>query len=276
MSHYCVSVISKSQHDVDDMLEPYCENNEVPAYIAETKEEFITNRRRQLSEGCYKAFMESPILYKLQHRDNPEHLDFLEHMVPQLLKMSDEDFYHHEIVSYREEGSVDEEGNIISTYNPNSKWDWYEVGGRWSGSLLVQVDVLKEGDYRAQKHPRTPTGYCWVNQAKIKDVEWEKMREFKLATLVPYDDFVEQQCVFYNPEYFKKLYPESDYEKLLTQFSTFAVLTENGWKEAGEMGWFGCSSATPEQECEWKLSFFETFIKNEDPENYITVVDCHI
>jgi hypothetical protein len=26
-------------------------------------------------------------------------------------------------------------GTLKSTYNPNSKWDWYSVGGRWSGFL---------------------------------------------------------------------------------------------------------------------------------------------
>lgn len=30
---------------------------------------------------------------------------------------------------------VDEDGNEWSTYNPKSKWDWYEVGGRWGGLL---------------------------------------------------------------------------------------------------------------------------------------------
>ena len=45
MSHYSVSVISNSPDDVEYMLEPYCENIEVPVYISETKAEFIKNRR---------------------------------------------------------------------------------------------------------------------------------------------------------------------------------------------------------------------------------------
>ena len=26
-----------------------------------------------------------------------------------------------------------DKGEPISTYNPNSKWDWYVIGGRWDG-----------------------------------------------------------------------------------------------------------------------------------------------
>lgn len=26
-------------------------------------------------------------------------------------------------------------GRIVTTYNPKSKWDWWEVGGRWQGDL---------------------------------------------------------------------------------------------------------------------------------------------
>lgn len=33
---------------------------------------------------------------------------------------------------------IDEDGNLLSTYNPNSKWDWYTEGGRFSGSLITK------------------------------------------------------------------------------------------------------------------------------------------
>lgn len=34
------------------------------------------------------------------------------------------------------EGGVDEQGMFYwSTYNPKSKWDWFQIGGRWPGKL---------------------------------------------------------------------------------------------------------------------------------------------
>jgi hypothetical protein len=36
------------------------------------------------------------------------------------------------------EGGIDSKGLYqLSTYNPKSKWDWYEVGGRWDGGLVT-------------------------------------------------------------------------------------------------------------------------------------------
>lgn len=41
-----------------------------------------------------------------------------------------------------EDDIFDEHGNLLTTYNPNSKWDWYSIGGRWSGGLHVVDDKL--------------------------------------------------------------------------------------------------------------------------------------
>lgn len=45
-------------------------------------------------------------------------------------------------------------GLYKTTYNPNSKWDWYEIGGRWSGlingkdivSVQEAIDYVKDKD----------------------------------------------------------------------------------------------------------------------------------
>lgn len=59
--------------------------------------------------------------------------------------------------------AVDEDGLYeMTTYNPDSKWDWYEVGGRWAGHLKLKGGV--NGG---------------VNQAKAGDIDWE-------ATRMPY------------------------------------------------------------------------------------------
>lgn len=39
----------------------------------------------------------------------------------------------------------DEKGYYyLSTYNPDSKWDWYQLGGRWSGMLKIKEGVNPE------------------------------------------------------------------------------------------------------------------------------------
>jgi len=63
-------------------------------------------------------------------------------------------------------------GVSLSTYNESSKWDWYEIGGRWRGSLLKNMyssDVEFVRDIRKGFVPFafvTPD-YLWHENAKM-------------------------------------------------------------------------------------------------------------
>ncbi len=51
-------------------------------------------------------------------------------------------------------GGVDDRGLFaISTFNPNAKWDWYEIGGRWDGHLpgnvLSAAALLNRSDLKS-------------------------------------------------------------------------------------------------------------------------------
>lgn len=79
-------------------------------------------------------------------------------------------------------------GNELSTYNPNSKWDWYSVGGRWRNSLLTKEDnedVISETSLEdlinqgSNLRKEAPIGYKWVDGARIKDIDFKKAIEFK-------------------------------------------------------------------------------------------------
>lgn len=59
-------------------------------------------------------------------------------------------------------------------------------------------------------------------------------------------------------------------------FSTWAVLDKDGWHEKGQMGWFGMGGGTAEEHKEFEGGYVERFLRNEDPETTLVVVDCHI
>lgn len=59
-------------------------------------------------------------------------------------------------------------GNM-STYNPNSKWDWYQLGGRWSGFFKLKAG--KEGICGELAEP-AKEGTC--DQALKGDIEQVK------------------------------------------------------------------------------------------------------
>lgn len=103
MSHFVVAVITEDIRELERLMEPYYEGREVEPYIDMTKQELIDEHKalmESIKTGENKYFVE---------RDKKENL----------LGMTQEEFskwYHG--------GTFDEEGNLITTYNPNSKWDW--------------------------------------------------------------------------------------------------------------------------------------------------------
>lgn len=281
MSHYVVAVVTKNHPDnadFDAILERYDENKSVPRYVSKTKEQIIKaerEHRETYKDIIYARYLADPVKYA-ETCNNPHHIEYVSKTFPnEIMKLSDEELYLRYISGYPSEEEMDEEekeygeyvdkdGNLTSTYNPNSKWDWWVIGGRWSDSL-----PLKNGGY--------------ADFARISDVAWgndvdvnEYIKEHpeaktKYETLITKGDF-------FKPEYYKDMYPSLEqYVKDQVQFIPFAIVTVDGeWHEKGEMGWFGCSSATGEDSINWTNSFYDTFIKNEDQDYYVTLIDCHI
>ena len=33
---------------------------------------------------------------------------------------------------------INKNGDLLTTYNPESKWDWWEIGGRWKNKLILK------------------------------------------------------------------------------------------------------------------------------------------
>ena len=141
MSHFIGLVFGDN---IDENLEPYYEGIDIEPYIRYTKSEAIEEAKIRVSET----------------------IEYLEKNEPKNTNINkwksyktDEDFYEYaKTWGY----SIDENGNLLSTYNPNSKWDWYTIGGRWSGYL-----------------PAGDTGEYTTDQCKVSDVNWDKYFEEK-------------------------------------------------------------------------------------------------
>jgi hypothetical protein len=231
MSHYTVAVFHRKDQDIDELLAPFSEELKVEPYIVYTKQEAIAKARERY-EVC---------------KDK-----------------TDEECYQFMADGYQ----TDDEGNLLSTYNPDSKWDWYQEGGRWSGMLRRKSDGAE------------------VDEGRVGDLEFGLDEEEYKDALRFWDIVVdhkphkpdEEYHTIYKEEYYKEYYGDRDtYAKHCAQFSTFAVLTPDGvWHEKGEMGWFGCSSETPEEAKDWEEHYKERFLDTADPDWILTIVDCHI
>jgi hypothetical protein len=175
-------------------------------------------------------------------------------------------------------------------YNPKAKWDWYQLGGRWTGFFKLKPQTTgKVGDFSLLSNRRAEIGTA--DQARKCDIDFEKMKQenFKEASK-DYDEFEEKykkgelnpgegyweygvenvgkDADHYVPE------PREQYLKKHASISTFAVLKDGEWYEKGEMGWWGCISDEKDPD-EWNEQF--TKLLEEQPEDtLLSVFDCHI
>jgi hypothetical protein len=262
--------------------------------------------------------------------------------------------------SYRKDPAT---GKYGYQKNPNAKWDWYQIGGRWSGLLPVKQtpEGKSAGGFgarswcnEAEPYQDETADYCKVKDLNIAKMEadvlksidefWKDYNDWLTIKDLSHKELLEKyggkpdkeetdetrrwrdlsfwfhdrlmrmgvgKCVkprepLNNPDGTpvmeednnpfdkgeKKLRqvwsdPVFEYAPLTKdelystyrwyfEFSTFAVLDDEGWKEKGEMGWWGMSSDSTEDREEWSKSYFQSVIANEDPETTLVVVDCHI
>ena len=140
MSHFAVYVFHKKDgRDVDDILAPFDENIEFDPYVEYTREQAIAKVRKEIEDfknGTYAEYLRNPEKYMKEYGKNEAHIEYLKNDFPKKLEWTDEQCYQDERRWYGD--MVDDEGNLLSTYNSNAKWDWYEIGGRWEGVIITK------------------------------------------------------------------------------------------------------------------------------------------
>jgi hypothetical protein len=76
-----------------------------------------------------------------------------------------------------EEGARD--GRYYQKTNPNKKWDWWQVGGRWSGMLKPEYDPSTDPENIDEDgKPKWPTNWRNIgNIAQLKDIPLDALRD---------------------------------------------------------------------------------------------------
>lgn len=268
MSHYKVLIIHNENQNIEELLAPYDENLEVEPYFKYKHDDAI--------EFIKKEFV--------------SYNDFLK-------DYSDEQLLEWYVKEYSAE--LIKDGDIYTTYNPNSKWDWYSIGGRFDGEL----ELTDEGIEETIKYKYNPKWFKdlpreeqieyvkWVSAAPLKYIKWftplseEDKAELKRWWEINIDgdelkDGEEKdERFFWNPKWFKRRYKDADtYIKIKEIVTFFAVINPDGkWYAPSNMGWFACTDGKPEDELKWDLEFYDRFVKpNLDSDLICTIVDCHI
>jgi hypothetical protein len=278
MSHFLVLVAG---NNVEEQLAPYDENKEVPVYKAEP-----------VSEQDKRDFLR---LYTTpSSQDKRDYAILTREEADYNKSLSFEELYR----KYGEEWNgnqwqKDENGiwHLYTTLNPKAKWDWWQIGGRWTG--LLELKDGRKGELGSPGAFTTKAKEGTADIALKKDIDWKQMHqnplEYNKAARF-WELYVEKKeekyqgerekivgFELYKPEFFEKRYQtKQTYARAKSNFSVWAFIQDGQWYEKGEMGLFGMSGETHEEGVNWELNFFDRFIAPLSENEVLTIVDCHI
>ena len=205
---------------------------------------------------------------------------------------SDHEDMFKSLFCYSDEIVWTEQGDVEDVFysNPYAKWDWWVVGGRWrnmgDNGLFTDLNVFLEEE--EIPYWKEELGF------KLYDIERELGIDRKDLSEEEYDEYINDYIAsgnkivrFYDTETKE---PKEYYDKkdLLTMVkrkkeSTWAILfPDEGWIEAGEMGWFGISSldmldlGETEQAKQDQYALTDNYLQKYVDTHIGIVVDCHI
>lgn len=302
MSHFTVGVICEKINDYEELLAPYQENNmedcpkEYLEFHSITKEEkqnyendtatrFVTNDGNYLTpwDDCFKVEITKDEYKRLESQKakglSSEYNAGRNRYFKQdysLLEGEIREVPFKEIYptfeQYMKDYSGYEYDEEMKDYgyweNPNSKWDWYELGGRWKDSV-----------------PLKNNGKC--NIAKLKDINFGIDKKQYEINKRFWEIIVEEQPLKYGEEkpfnilkkevYLCRYKDKNDYATKNSRFKTFALITPDGkYYEKGQMYWFGIDDSTAETINSYENIYYEIVNKEEYQDYYFILVDCHI
>lgn len=182
---------------------------------------------------------------------------------------------------------------VIDRTNPNKKWDWWTVGGRWSGKFLSRngekCDTVRVGNIDiagmqelAEKRVREEHAdllekcpgltFSWMPWSKVREAHKDNLdvaREVYHAQ--PEIKMMQAARVWECDDYLPSL--ESRVAQARADVcGTFAILKDGEWIEKGRMGWWACVSDEKENWSEIRQKVWASIREDQ----WVTVVDCHI
>jgi hypothetical protein len=173
-------------------------------------------------------------------------------------------------------------------HNPNAKWDWFQIGGRWAGYFRLkegksangkkgQPTLLMDRGKAAEILAEPLT--CDI--ARKGDIDFEGMVLENKAdaekTWKKHLQKIAKKDNNYHPYFEHGIESEDTKSKFIrrrTSIATFAVLMNGIWYQRGQMGWWGCVADEKDQD-EW-IAQFDKLLKGLSDDTWLAAVDCHI
>lgn len=155
----------------------------------------------------------------------------------------------------------DEDGNALSTENPNAHFNTCRVGRNFSMPLLLKNGMeaysahVSEVDWESMTRTNT----------SVYEAAWEMVMEGKTPSNL------EEEAIYNamkdKEAYFSKFKSEEEYVNYSTSYWNYAFVDKDGWVDVDSFNG---------DETEWVSTFYDRFIKNLDPNALVTIFECSI
>lgn len=191
----------------------------------------------------------------------------------------------------------------IDRTNPNKKWDWYVVGGRWSKFFgrdegtknqfnleKVRMKIIRDkvsslSDFQIKRNEVSVTVND-INSAKeLLEGRWSDYKEahefYKHPVELAFDreTFKALDRYSWGVDDAKDMRLDSNQYTLAHEYDALlhAFIDADGkWNEVGDMGWWGMCSDENKDTFNGKDGAFWKFINGLSDDAMLYVVDCHI
>lgn len=195
---------------------------------------------------------------------------------------------------------------IIDRTNPNKKWDWWTIGGCYSGRLLLKsgakADQASAGEVdwegmlaekarvagetfdkiKATVGDREVLTWAQVHaRAQAGELTWDAARDLYNGQQI-LNELYESGAIgrWGGAEDLSQVLSAPSREEYVDRYSKtmgtlWAMLYDGKWYERGEMGWFGMSDTTDESLADYATTFWAT-VRALPADTVVTCVDCHI
>ncbi|MGM9972230.1 MAG: hypothetical protein ACI35W_07455 [Anaeroplasmataceae bacterium] len=221
---YLLLVVQKdNKKTIDEILKPYYKHLTVNPYVATTKDELISQIRADIEQnkqqGLYADYLQAVQRYEADpSKDNKKALkEFKGKEAQKIIKemddkvtWTDERCLEEAMKTFHYPGQFNENGEFISTHNPNSKWDYNRIGGLFENCLPLKngfkatTAKLREIDFGPQREQYMEACYEWDNNKELQTVSRDSYATFT-SSLIPFGFVLDGQWFDRNESnYFKK------------------------------------------------------------------------
>ena len=158
----------------------------------------------------------------------------------------------------------DENGNAMSSENPNGKWSTCHIGRNFS----LPFRLIDGNESYTAKVENVDWDFMCNSKAPIYEAAWELVMDGREPT-----NDQERQILSSmgdKTEYFKRFNTKEEYVSYNSSYWNYAYLDLNGWKDLD-------SDSVPKgNEKSWVNNFYETFIKPLPSGTTISIYECSL